>query len=104
VGKKCLSWLIVRLLPDSRPDDDLVYGTWQDQALNLLVYKPRASTLGQSAPILLYIHGGGFSLGDRFESGTNLRWFADRGWLALSIDYTLSSVDRHLWDTTRFLP
>jgi acetyl esterase len=90
----------VRVQPGSRPDDDLVYGTWQDQPLHLLAYKPRAAALGDSAPILLYIHGGGFSGGDRFESGTNLRWFADRGWLALSIDYTLSSVDRHLWDIT----
>jgi acetyl esterase len=81
-------------------DEDLVYGTWQEQALHLLVYKPRAAAPGESAPILIYIHGGGFSGGDRFESGTNLRWFADRGWLVLSIDYTLSTVDRHLWDTT----
>jgi acetyl esterase len=84
----------------SMHDDDLVFGTWQDQPLHLLVYKPRSPAAGQSAPILLYIHGGGFSMGDRFESGTNLRWFANRGWLALSIDYTLSSVDRHLWDVT----
>jgi acetyl esterase len=90
----------MRVLPGSRPDDDLVYGTWQDQALHVLVYEPRATAPGDSAPILLYIHGGGFSFGDRFESGTNLRWFADRGWLALSIDYALSSLDRHLWDTT----
>jgi acetyl esterase len=90
----------MRILSGSRPDDDVVYGTWQDQPLHLLVYKPKSATPGQSAPILLYIHGGGFTMGDRFESGTNLRWFADRGWLALSIDYTLSSVDRHLWDTT----
>jgi acetyl esterase len=88
----------VRLIGGWRPDEDLVYGTWQDQPLHLLVYK--AATPGDSAPILLYVHGGGFSGGDRFESGTNLRWFADRGWLALSIDYTLSSVERHLWDTT----
>jgi acetyl esterase len=90
----------MRILPSSRPDDDVVYGTWQNKPLHLLVYKPSTVTTGQSAPILLYIHGGGFSMGDRFEGGTNLRWFADRGWLALSIDYTLSSVDRHLWDTT----
>jgi acetyl esterase len=90
----------MRVLSGSMHDDDLVYGAWQDQALHLLVYKPRSATRGDSAPILLYIHGGGFSFGDRFESGTNLRWFADRGWLVLSIDYTLSSVDRHLWDTT----
>jgi acetyl esterase len=90
----------MRVLPRSPPDDDVVYGTWKDQPLHLLVYKPKFAIPGQPAPILLYIHGGGFSMGDRFESGTNLRWFADRGWLALSIDYTLSSVDRHLWDIT----
>jgi acetyl esterase len=90
----------MRVLPGSPPDDDVAYGAWHDQPLHLLVYKPRSATPGQPAPILLYIHGGGFTMGDRFESGTNLRWFTDRGWLALSIDYTLSSVDRHLWDTT----
>jgi acetyl esterase len=90
----------MRLSQGSRPDDDLVYGTWHDQALRLVVYKPSAARSGEPAPILLYIHGGGFTLGDRFESGTNLRWFSDRGWLALSIDYTLSTVDRHLWDTS----
>jgi acetyl esterase len=90
----------MRASPNSRPDADLAYGTWQDQTLHLVVYKPREAAPGQSAPMLLYIHGGGFSFGDRFESGNNLRWFADRGWLALSIDYTLSSADRHLWDIT----
>jgi acetyl esterase/lipase len=88
----------MRVLSDSRPDDDLVYGNWQDQPLHVLVYKPSSVTPQYSAPILLYIHGGGFTRGDRFESGTNLRWFTDHGWLALSIDYTLSSVDRHTWD------
>ncbi len=83
-----------------RPDDDVVYGNWKDQTLRLLIYKPKPVAAVQAAPILLYIHGGGFSVGDRFESGANLRWFADRGWLVLSIDYTLSSADRHLWDTT----
>jgi acetyl esterase len=88
----------MRVASGSPPDDDLVYGTWQDQPLRLVVYRPRAPAPGKPAPVLLYIHGGGFTMGDRFESGTNLRWFTDRGWLALSIDYTLSSVDRHLWD------
>jgi acetyl esterase len=89
----------IQLSQSSRPDDDLVFGTWHDQALHLVVYKPSVARSGEPAPILLYIHGGGFTMGDRFEGGTNLRWFADRGWLVLSMDYTLSSVDRHLWDT-----
>jgi acetyl esterase len=88
----------MRVISGSPPDDDVVYGTWQDQPLHLVVYKPKSAAPGQPAPILLYIHGGGFTMGDRLESGTNLRWFTDRGWLALSIDYSLSSVDRHLWD------
>jgi acetyl esterase len=90
----------LRILSSWRPDDDLVYGTWQDQPLHLIVYKPESAAPGKAAPVLLYIHGGGWSLGDRFEGGTNLRWFAERGWLVLSIDYTLSSAARHLWDTT----
>ncbi len=94
-----LSALRVRVLPGWQPDDDVVYGTWQDQALHLIVYKPAATAI-RPAPILLYIHGGGFSAGDRFEGGKNLRWFADRGWLVLSIDYTLSADDRQLWNVT----
>jgi acetyl esterase len=88
----------MRVISGSPPDDDVVYGTWHDQPLHLVVYKPMSAAPGQLAPILVYIHGGGFTMGDRLESGTNLRWFTDRGWLALSIDYSLSSVDRHLWD------
>jgi acetyl esterase len=90
----------LRILPGWHPDEDLIYGTWEDQPLHVIVYKPNGSALRPAAPVLLYIHGGGFSFGDRFEGGTNLRWFADRGWLVLSIDYTLSSADRHLWDTS----
>jgi acetyl esterase len=90
----------VGVLPGWRPDEDLAYGTWQDQTLRLIVYKPKAVAPGTSAPVMLYIHGGGWTLGDKFESGTNLRWFADRGWLVMSIDYTLSAADRHLWDVT----
>ena len=90
----------MRVMPAWQPDDDFVFGTWQVQPLHLVVYRPSNAMPGQAAPVLLYIHGGGWSFGDRFESGTNLHWFADRGWLVLSMDYTLSSANRHLWDIT----
>ncbi len=90
----------VQILPPWPPDEDIVYATWQGQPLHLVVYRPGKAAPARGAPVLLYIHGGGFTFGDRFESGTNLRWFADRGWLVLSMDYTLSSADRHLWDIT----
>src|ERR1700678_1631924 len=39
----------MRFLPGSRRDEDVLYGTWQDQPLHLLVYKPRSATPGQPA-------------------------------------------------------
>ncbi len=96
----CVRAFGIRLSPGSRADDEGVYEVWHGEALHVLIYKASAARAARLAPVLLYIHGGGFSTGDRFESGANLRWFADRGWLVLSIDYSLSSADRHLWDTT----
>ena len=61
----------MRVMPAWQPDDDFVFGTWQVQPLHLVVYRPSNATPGQAAPVLLYIHGGGWSFGDRFESGTN---------------------------------
>lgn len=88
----------LRPLTGAQPDADVAYGSWQGLPLRLLIYKPPHAATGKPAPMLLYIHGGGFTAGDRFESGANLRSFADHGWVALSIDYSLSSADRHLWD------
>src|SRR5262249_46888560 len=53
------------------------------------------------APVLVYIHGGGWVAGDLTAHSTDLRWLADQGWLVVSVDYTLSSTDRHLWDVTQ---
>jgi acetyl esterase/lipase len=29
-----------------------------------------------------------------------MRWFADRGWMGVTVDYVLSADQRHLWDLT----
>ena len=81
------------------PDDVQTYGTFQDRPLRLSVFRPRESST--RAPILAYIHGGGWVAGDLTSRSADLRWFAEQGWLVISIDYTLSSADRHLWDVTQ---
>lgn len=81
------------------PDDEATYGTFEGQPLRLSVFRPPESS--SRAPILVYIHGGGWVAGDLTSHSTDLRWFADRGWLVVSVDYTLSSADRHLWDVTQ---
>ncbi len=87
-----------RPLP-AKADHDLVYSSFEGKPLRLVVYQPeRASRV--PAPVLIYVHGGGWVEGDRFAGGENMRWFARQGWVAIAIDYPLSSASRHLWDRT----
>jgi acetyl esterase len=81
------------------PDDEATYGAYHGNPLQLSVFRSHQST--GRAPVLVYIHGGGWVAGDRTSRSADLRWFADHGWLVVSVDYTLSSADRHLWDVTQ---
>ena len=81
------------------PDDEATYSSYQGQPLRLGVYRPHGSA--SRAPILVHIHGGGWVAGDLTSHSADLRWFAKQGWLVVSIGYTLSSADRHLWDVTQ---
>ena len=82
------------------PDADATYalfkgGAGDGEPLQLSIYRPPDA---DSAPVLVFIHGGGFVAGSRDVHGPDFRWFADRGWLTISVDYPLSSADQHLWD------
>jgi acetyl esterase/lipase len=81
------------------PDDEAVYATFDGQPQRLSIYRPPEPSV--RAPVLVYIHGGGFIAGDRHAHSADLRWFAEQGWLTISVDYPLSSGDRHLWDVTQ---
>jgi acetyl esterase/lipase len=78
------------------PDATATYGTFEGEALRLSVYRPPQQR--SDAPVLVFIHGGGWVGGDRHAHSADMRWFADQGWLTISVDYPLSSRDRHLWD------
>lgn len=84
----------------SAPDHDIVYSSNGGKPLRLVIYSPNGGNQRGPAPVLLYVHGGGWVEGDRFAGGENMRWFAEEGWLAIAIDYPLSSRERHLWDST----
>ncbi|GII26437.1 alpha/beta hydrolase [Planosporangium mesophilum] len=87
--------------PKVTPDAEASYTTYQGQPLKLSIYRPAGSSAGSRAPVLFYIHGGGWIYGTRDDRSADLRWFADQGWLTISVDYTLSSANRHLWDVTQ---
>ena len=76
------------------------YGRYEGDALPLAIYRP-AGPLRRLAPVLVYVHGGGWTSGSYRQRDADMRWFADRGVLGVSVEYTLSTADRHLWAVTQ---
>lgn len=65
------------------------------RALQAAVFTP--SRHAGRAPVLVYVHGGGFMAGSLLETAADLRWFADRGWLVVSLDYRLWPEGEPTW-------
>lgn len=69
---------------------DIVFATHGGRRLHLDLYRPHRRADG-AAPILLQVHGGGWTVGSKNEQGLPLMMrMASHGWLCASIDYRLS--------------
>lgn len=80
-------------IPDAHPQ----YGTGPDgRPLYAAVYDPRGAT--GPAPVFVYVHGGSWSGGSELDNSADMRWFADRGRLVVSVGYTLVTPGRPTWD------
>lgn len=64
--------------------------------LRAAIYRPPLSD--DPAPVIVYIHGGGFMTGSFTETAADLRWFADQGWLVISVEYRLFGAGRPTWN------
>ncbi len=82
---------------------NLSYGPTRRNLLD--VYRPRA--LDGPAPVLLYVHGGGWVMGSKRQQGrVMLEHFLRHGWMCVSINYRLSPRAKwpdHLVDCKRAL-
>ncbi|MAV76273.1 MAG: hypothetical protein CL691_06600 [Cellvibrionales bacterium] len=82
-----------------RCEKDVVYGEADGETLKLDIYQSRTQQDDQSsAPVMLYIHGGGLLEQGGTKKGQGLpllNEFAQRGWVCVSIDYRLSPT--HKW-------
>lgn len=71
---------------------DLPYGEIPDGSdpslRSLDLYAPADA---DGAPVMVYIHGGGWSRGDKSAVALKPRWFVGRGWILASINYRLVS-------------
>jgi para-nitrobenzyl esterase len=76
-------------------NQDLVYGNAPDAQgnpvdLKLDLYRPAGDTIDER-PVVIWIHGGGFTGGDKSSGATQASFFARHGYVAASINYRLLS-------------
>ncbi|WP_330232632.1 alpha/beta hydrolase [Nocardia sp. NBC_00508] len=78
------------------PDETVTYATVDGQPIQADLYLPTPGSA--PAPLVVSIHGGAFVGGSR---GTNAytTWLADNGYAVLDVDYRLSGVADHRWNT-----
>ncbi|WP_143762077.1 alpha/beta hydrolase [Isoptericola variabilis] len=83
----------------AEPDASAAYGEHEGRPLGLSLWEPAGSGAG-AAPVVVLLHGGGWTSQDRLERTTTAHatWFAEQGYLAISVDYPLSDDEHHLWE------
>ncbi|MCL6443126.1 MAG: alpha/beta hydrolase [Alicyclobacillus sp.] len=67
---------------------DLVYVQRPEAALRMDLYLPQGTSL--KVPVIIWIHGGGWRIGDRKLAPDLTAYFAQHGFAMVSIDYRLS--------------
>jgi len=83
-------------LVDKEPDipdeihkyTDIVYKTVGERQLKLDLFQP--DNLNQAAPVLVFIHGGGWKKGDKDDYRLYLVDFAMRGYITVTLSYRFS--------------
>lgn len=55
----------------------------------------RPDGLGGPAPVLVFVHGGGWSIGDKALVNAKPAWAARNGWILVSVNYRFSPAIEH---------
>jgi acetyl esterase len=79
-----------------RPDSVLTYAHPEGERLKALVWMPEPAA--RAAPVLLFIAGGGWVSVDQSTFHSDAAWYAQRGWLVISVEYRLAAPGRATWD------
>jgi len=75
---------------------NIAFGSDEKQKLD--IYQPRSKTSAQNTgnlPVVIFIHGGGWQIGDKRRSRTHGKFYAKRGIIFVSVNYRLSDKAVH---------
>lgn len=70
-----------------RVETDIAYGPGPAQKYDLYLPSDRA----RATKLVVYIHAGGFRTGDKADDEQIAKWFASRGYVVATMNYTLSA-------------
>jgi acetyl esterase/lipase len=73
--------------------EEVQYGLAGDYPLMATLYKPKNKS-AKPAPAIVYIHGGGFTGGERDQFEANAAYFTNHGYVGLCISYRLAPQDK----------
>lgn len=77
-----------------RKQRDIAYDETHGRRGLLDVYSPAAGVPDGGAPVLLHVHGGGWTIGSKEQQGIPLmQHLAAKGWVCVSINYRLAPRD-----------
>ncbi|HEY5887466.1 MAG TPA: alpha/beta hydrolase [Acidimicrobiales bacterium] len=85
--------------PITRAARDLAYGPAHLQKLD--VYPAPAASCDQS-PVVVWVHGGGWRVGDKARLESKRGWAHQHGWTLVSVNYRLSDPDVPTADRVRY--
>lgn len=78
-----------------RVNKEVEYGQAGGESLKLDLYEPANAAGAQKFPGLIFVHGGGWSGGDKGEFAAQAREMASRGYVAVSVNYRLAPKHRY---------
>lgn len=73
--------------------EDISYGSNRDKKQVLDIFVPE--TQEESLPVIVQIHGGGWTLGDKKDNHGYCRYLASKGYVTIAMNYTLAPKARH---------
>lgn len=78
---------LIRVSWNGQVHSDLKYGTGDAQSYDL--YLPEALDKSQPQHLIVFIHGGSFNSGDKKDGADWCRYYASKGYITASLNYTL---------------